>query len=57
MIKCDGTDGYAGELAHFIDSIRTGQAPSVSAADGLSTVEICAAEEQSVLTGQAVKLD
>ena len=56
VIECEGTDGYAGELAHFIDSIRSGQAPSVSAADGLSTVEICAAEEQSVQTGQAVKL-
>ena len=57
VIECEGTDGYAGELAHFIDSIRSDQAPSVSAADGLSTVEICAAEEQSALTGQAVKLD
>ena len=56
VIECEGTDGYAGELAHFIDSIRSGQAPSVSAADGLCTVEICAAEEQSVQTGQAVKL-
>ena len=56
VIECEGTDGYAGELAHFIDSIRSDQTPSVSAADGLSTVEICAAEEQSALTGQAVKL-
>ncbi|MBT3913611.1 MAG: Gfo/Idh/MocA family oxidoreductase [Verrucomicrobia bacterium] len=57
VIECAGTDGYAGELAHFIDSIRSGKTPSVSAAEGLCTVEICAAEEQSVLTGQSVKLD
>ena len=57
VIKCEGTDGYAGELAHFIDSIRSGQTPSVSAEDGLCTVEICAAEEQSVKTGQTVKLN
>ncbi|MDP6794628.1 MAG: Gfo/Idh/MocA family oxidoreductase [Verrucomicrobiota bacterium] len=57
VIECDGTDGYAGELTHFIHCIRSGQTPSVSAADGLCTVEICAAEEQSVQTSQAVKLD
>ncbi|MBL59305.1 MAG: oxidoreductase [Verrucomicrobiales bacterium] len=57
IIECEGTDGYAGELAHFIDSIRSGQTPSVSAAEGLCTVEICAAEERSVQSGQSVKLD
>ncbi|HJN89846.1 MAG TPA: Gfo/Idh/MocA family oxidoreductase [Verrucomicrobiota bacterium] len=57
VIKCEGADGYTGELAHFIDSIRSGQAPNISASDGLCTVEICAAEEQSVHTGQSVKLD
>ena len=57
IIECEGTDGYAGELAHFIDSIRSGQTPSVSAAEGLCTVEICAAEEKSVQSGQSVKLD
>ena len=57
VIECEGTDGYAGELAHFIDSIRSDQVPSVSAVDGLSTVEICAAEEESAQTGQSVKLD
>jgi predicted dehydrogenase len=57
VIKCEGTDGYAGELAHFIDSIRSDQAPSVSAVDALCTVQICAAEEESAQTSQSVKLD
>lgn len=56
-VKCDGPDGYVGELAHIIAAIQAGQPPTVvTAQDGLSAVEICEAEEQSVKTGQLVAL-
>jgi predicted dehydrogenase len=56
-VQCTGLDGYAGELAHMIQAIQTGQPPSVvTAQDGLSAVEICEAEERSVKTGQVVAL-
>jgi predicted dehydrogenase len=56
-IKCEGPDGYAGELRHMIESIQTGRPPSVvTARDGLSAVEICEAEEKSIRTGQVVAL-
>lgn len=58
VVKCDATDGYIGELSHMIESIQTGQPPSVvSAADGLSSVELCEAEEKSIATKQIVRLD
>jgi predicted dehydrogenase len=50
-------DGYTGELAHMIESIRNGTPPAtVTAADGLSAVEICEAEERSVRDGRLVTL-
>jgi len=53
VIKCDGADGYVGELRHLIESIQAGRAPTVvTAEDGLSAVEICEAEERSVASGQ-----
>lgn len=55
VVPIEGPDGYVGELSHLITSIRTGQPPTVvTAADGLSAVEICEAEEKSVQTGQVV---
>ena len=57
VIRCEGPDGYVGELRHLIECIETGRPPSVvTAADGLSAVEICEAEERSVQTGQWVSL-
>jgi predicted dehydrogenase len=57
VVKCEGTDGYVGELRHMVDSIVKGQPPTVvTAEDGLSAVEICEAEEKSVKTGQVVTL-
>jgi len=57
IIKPEGVDGYVEELRHFITAIQTGKAPSiVTAADGLSAVEICEAEEKSIQTGSVVKL-
>lgn len=56
-IQCEGDDGYVGELRHIIEAIQTGRPPSVvTARDGLSSVEICAAEERSVRAGRLVEL-
>jgi predicted dehydrogenase len=56
-VKPEGVDGYVEELRHLITSIQSNQAPTVvTAADGLSAVEICEAEEKSVQTGQVVPL-
>lgn len=56
VVSLDGPDGYVGELNHLLTAIRTGQQPTiVTAADGLSAVEICEAEEKSVQTGQVVE--
>jgi len=50
-------DGYTRELRHIVESIRDGRPPSVvTATDGLSAVEICEAEEQSVASGAPVGL-
>ena len=57
MIKCEGVDGYVGEMEHLDECVRLGQAPSVSAADGMSAVEICTAEEESAKTGQIVPVN
>lgn len=57
ILKCKGPDGYVRELQHMIQSIQNGHAPSiVTARDGQSAVEICAAEERSVQTGQVVNV-
>lgn len=49
-------DGYAGEMQHLAESIEKGEAPSVTADDGVAAVEICAAEEESINTGKVVPL-
>jgi predicted dehydrogenase len=57
VVKLEGVDGYVGELSHMIESIRKRRPPTiVTAKDGLTAVEICEAEEKSVLTGKLVKL-
>jgi predicted dehydrogenase len=56
-ISCPGDNGYTLELRHMIESIQQGVPPKiVTTADGLSAVEICEAEEQSVQTGKIVSL-
>lgn len=56
-VKCEGPDGYGGELSHMIQSILTGQPPTiVTAQDGLSAVEICEAEEASIKHGRVMTL-
>jgi predicted dehydrogenase len=52
VVKCDGPDGFVGELTHFIEAIQTRRPPTIiTAADAVSAVEICAAEERSVRSG------
>ena len=52
-----GIDGYVGELSYMIQCIESKRAPSVvTAQDGLSAVEICEAEEESIKTGKIVTL-
>jgi len=50
-------DGYEMELSYIIQCIQQDTPPSiVTAADGLSAVEICEAEEKSIKTGAVVGL-
>jgi len=57
VVQLEGVDGYVGELTHMVESIRRRRPPTVvTAKDGLSAVEICEAEEKSVLTGKLVRL-
>ncbi len=52
-----GPDGYELELRHMTEAILQGKAPStVTPADGVSSVELCEAEELSVRTGNPVDL-
>jgi len=56
-IKLKSTDGYHEEIASFVQSVASGRKPSiVTAEDGLTALEICAAEEKSVRTGKVVRL-
>lgn len=53
----NGPDGYVGELSHFLESVAANRAPTVVTPwDGASAVEICEAEERSVLSGEPVSL-
>jgi len=54
-LQLGSKDGYVGELEHILACIRDGNPPSiVTVQDGVSAVEICEAEEQSVKTGRLV---
>ena len=56
-VKFDEADGYGAEIAYMVAAVQSGKAPTVvTAADGLSAVEICEAEAKSVKTGRVVKL-
>ena len=57
VLKLGQPDGYVGELRHFVECIAAGTQPSVvTAVDGVSSMEICEAEELSVRSGQRVEL-
>lgn len=50
-------DGYAQEIQYVLDCALQDRTPAVvTAADGLQALEICEAEEKSVLSGHVVKL-
>jgi predicted dehydrogenase len=56
-IRLKNTDGYKEEIAYFVNCVARGIKPSVvTAQDGLTALEICAAEEKSVRTGAVVRL-
>ncbi len=56
-IKCEGVDGYVGELSYLVDAIRAGRPlKKCTALDGLSSVEICEAEERSIKEKRPVQL-
>jgi predicted dehydrogenase len=57
VVNCGGTDGYVNELRYFLNCVQQGKPPvTVTMQDGLSSVEICEAEEQSIKTGQVMTL-
>ncbi|HVV70092.1 MAG TPA: Gfo/Idh/MocA family oxidoreductase, partial [Verrucomicrobiae bacterium] len=54
-LKFDGPDGYGEEIRYVVACAKAGRRPAiVTAADGLSALEICEAEEKSISTGQVV---
>jgi predicted dehydrogenase len=56
-IKLKNADGYGEEIRYFVDCVARGEKPAVvTPQDGLTALEICAAEEKSVRTGAVVKL-
>jgi len=56
-LRCEGKDGYLGELQYLLDCVRSDAAPAVvTAQDGVSAIEICEAEDRSVKTGQMITL-
>ncbi len=56
-IQAGEGDGYMAEIAYMLNCLQTNTAPAVvTAEDGLSAVEICEAEEQSVKTGKVVAI-
>lgn len=57
ILKPGGSDGYVGQIRHFVESIAAGKAPSVvTAKDGAAAVAVCEAERESIRTGQPVLL-
>jgi predicted dehydrogenase len=57
VVKFDEPDGYSGEIGYMVGAVGSGKAPTVvTAADGLSAIEICEAEAKSVKTGRVVPL-
>ena len=57
ILKLDAGDGYTGQIAHLVESIQSGKAPTtVTASDGLTSVELCEAAEQSIESGKRVLL-
>lgn len=56
-LPCDSPDGYGEEVRYIVDCVAQGRVPQVvTARDGVTALEICEAEEQSIRTGAVVKL-
>ena len=56
-VACEDRNGYAGELAYFVECVRTGQRPTrVTADDAVAGLEIVEAEKRSVEGGTVVSL-
>ncbi len=56
-IKQDGPDGYVNEVRYMVECVQKQQRPTiVTAHDGMTALQICEAEENSVKTGQVVKV-
>jgi predicted dehydrogenase len=57
VMKLEAGDGYAMELQYILECVSQRRAPKVvTALDGMTALEICEAEEQSVRSGQLVNL-
>ncbi len=57
VIRPEGSDGYVGEIQYLVDCLLSGRSlETVTPADGISALEICEAEEKSVLQRQSVSL-
>jgi predicted dehydrogenase len=55
FVKCEGPDGYIGELSYILNCIRSGRRPEVvTMRDGLTAVQICEAEERSIASGTII---
>ena len=55
IVDAGGGDGYSKEIDYVLDCVANGQSPTVvSALDGVSALEICEAEEQSIRSGGPV---
>jgi predicted dehydrogenase len=56
-LPLDAKEGYLPQLQHMVHSIRAGSPPTiVTAEEALQAVEICEAEEQSVISGKEILL-
>jgi predicted dehydrogenase len=57
VMKFEETDGYTPEVRYMLESVQQRKAPKVvTAAEGLSAIEICEAEAKSIKTGRVVAL-
>ncbi len=57
LVKAGPHDGYVGEIQHLVDAIESGRAPTrVTALDGLTSLQLCEAEEESILERKIVPL-
>lgn len=54
-VPCPGPDGYSGEIRYAVECAAHGRRPEiVTVLDGLTALEICEAEEQSIRSGAVV---